>query len=203
MTDEESKQIYEEVPSLEEFLEEHKGQIDYVMLMYKWGPYVAVIETNSYFLDDTGRIHNLYRFAMYDEVDEEYCCFGSYEEALEFSKNYTVWDGHNLTIDGSILTGDYTAFNYDFNYEHPNNVEELARSTSINIKLQDLVYYSPRGKLHTYDPKQDGPIYRRTDCCHFDGLDCYRGESCDDCPTMKQYTVNMNSASEGEQGGTD
>lgn len=185
MTDED-KQIYEEVPSLEEFLEEHKGQIDYVMLTYKWGPYVAVIETDSYFVDKRGNIHNLYRFAMYDMIDEEYCCFGSYEEALEFSKNYNVWDGLTLTLDGTILTADHIAYDYYFDDDQPNSVEELARSTSINIRLKDLVYYSPRGKLHSYIASQDGPIYRRKDCCHIDGLDCYRGESCEDCPRMKE-----------------
>lgn len=151
--------IFEIDTTLYDFLEDHKDEIDYVQLDYKWSPYIAVIETGYYFFNH-GYKQELYREVSFSKIDAEYSFYGDVEGAIEFAKNYSVWDGTTIAMDDSILLGEQDNYNYNYDADTPCEASDLEGLDSIEISFEGYVYFD-HYKLHRYSERFNGPMYRK------------------------------------------
>lgn len=126
------------------FLEEHKDEIDYVMLDYLWDPYYAEIETDFY-TTIQGRDVELYACFEYKKLDEEYSFYGRVDQAINFASSYGVWDGSSLVLDDGVLIGKIEQYSTQQMGEFMENENDLEDLTNIDVTYRGLFFYGDSG----------------------------------------------------------
>lgn len=143
---------FEEI-SLYDYLKANKDKIWYVQLTYTWNR-IIMVETPLYFIDESGRRHELYGRWTANQIDEEYSFIGTYEEALEFADSYGVWDGcpdkdgliTGLTLENGVLIGEQDG--YDPNAENYPE-DDPAADDLRDLEFTGLVYYYRNSRGNT------------------------------------------------------
>lgn len=102
-----------EIDDLNEYLMQHKDDIDFVVLQWTVNPNYAQVETNNYGIDRDGYKYRLYARFSFNVNDLEYSFAGSVEDAIKYTSNYNQWDGCDFTLEDGILMGEYDAYHGD------------------------------------------------------------------------------------------
>lgn len=152
--------VYENVESLYDFLKEHQDEIDYVMLDWVWSPNTVYIPTRYYFIHKGDHYPTLlYREVDYDRIDTEYCFYGNVEGAMKFAEQYECWDGHDLTLDDSILYARENAYNNDWKESARDDTYVLECDLeATDVVLGDYVFF--RGGAKHYNEDEHGSKFR-------------------------------------------
>ena len=126
------------IDDLHQYLIDNKEKIDFVYLNWTWKPKIVEIETN--YMTKEGNL--IYASFIGKEVDEEYSFSGRIEEAIEYSKGYDQWDGHEFELYEPILIAnneeDVWHMTEEFTSEDETDLKDMGM---IDISFEGLFYY--------------------------------------------------------------
>lgn len=133
------------IDDLNQYLIENIDKIEFVYLNWIWKPKIVEIETDY----QTKEGNFVYARFIGKELDEEYSFSGRIEDAIEYSKGYDQWNGHEFELYGPILMATNNEDVWHMEEDFTSNKEsDLKDATLFDVSFDGFFYYGKDGKRH-------------------------------------------------------
>ena len=132
------------IDDLHQYLIENIDNIEFVYLNWTWKPKIVEIETDY----RTKEGYFVYARFIGKEIDNEYSFIGRIEEAIEYTKGYDQWNGHEFELYGPILMGNNDEDFWHMEEEFTSDDESDLNDTNlIDVSFDGFCYFE-HGKRH-------------------------------------------------------
>ena len=147
-----------QIEDLHQWLQDHRKEIDYVYLEWRWETTV-MFESDTYYgvVDGESRYPLYHKFYGWN-LDEEYSFAGNVEDAISFAEGYTCWDGHTFQYDSGVLFAEEDAI--DYANEYPDDADTLDTVNMANVSYFGLYYHYWDHNGNQRDAVYKGPLHK-------------------------------------------